>query len=82
MLRNGFDVNARGRQDIPVEQEWETALHYAAGQGDLELADLLLRSGADPNVRDHRFVATPLGWAEHFDHPEMIELLTPVTASS
>jgi ankyrin repeat protein len=47
----GFDVNARGRTDIPMEQGWETALHEAAGQGNLQLARLLLDLGADPNIK-------------------------------
>ena len=75
----GFDIDARGRQDIPVEQEWETALHFAAGEGDLELVETLLRLGADPNVRDRRFDSTPLGWAEHLDHPEVAARLREIT---
>src|SRR5690349_8425852 len=38
---------ALGRTDIPVEQAWEAALHDAAAHGDLEMARLLLRLGAD-----------------------------------
>ena len=75
----GFDIDARGRQDIPVEQEWETALHFAAGEGDLELVETLLRLGADPNVRDRRFDSTPLGWAEHLDHPDVAARLREIT---
>jgi ankyrin repeat protein len=63
-----------------MEQEWETALHEAAGMGDLDLARLLLDLGADPNVRDARFDATPLGWADHFGERAMVELLAPLTA--
>jgi hypothetical protein len=77
----GFDVNAKGRRDAPVEQEWETALHHAALAGDLEQAQLLLSLGADPNIRDTRFDDTPLGWARHFDRPAMIALLEPLTSS-
>jgi hypothetical protein len=73
----GFSVNALGRGDTPVEQPWETALHQAAGNGDLAMARLLLELGADPSIRDARFDATPLGWAEHQGQPELIELLTP-----
>jgi len=79
LVELGFDVNARGRTDIPMEQAWETALHEAAGRGDVEMARLLLRLGADPDVHDARFDATPLGWAEHFGQPEMVELLAPLT---
>lgn len=59
---------------------WETALHHAAGEGKLELARHLLQLGADPTLRDHRFGATPLGWAEHFGRRELVGLLEPVTS--
>ena len=42
LARLGFDVSARGRQDLPIEEEWETPLHCAAGDGKLELARVLL----------------------------------------
>ena len=76
----GWDVNARGRQDAPIEHPWETALHVAAGNGDAESVRLLLALGADPGLRDARFDAPPLGWARHFDQPETIVLLEPLTA--
>jgi ankyrin repeat protein len=76
----GFDVNARGRTDMPSDQPWQTALHQAAGDGNLELAQTLLRLGADPDLRDHRFDSTPLGWARHFDQQPLIDLLEPITA--
>ena len=79
LLDLGFDVNARGRADVPVEQEWETALHAAVAVGDRRLVERLLAAGADPTIRDARFGATPLGWAGYFDHPELVELLRPVT---
>jgi ankyrin repeat protein len=75
----GFDVDALGRSDVPAEQPWETALHVAAGDGDLELARLLLSLGADPSIRDMRFDSTPLGWARFHDHPALAALLEPVT---
>jgi ankyrin repeat protein len=75
----GWDVNARGRGDFPVEQEWETALHEAAGSGELEGARLLVGLGADPGIRDARFDATPLGWAEHFGDQAMADYLRPLT---
>ncbi len=75
----GFDVNALGRADVPVEQEWETALHRSAGEGDEDLTRRLLALGADPNIRDRRFDATPLGWARHFDQQSTIDLLEAIT---
>jgi len=76
----GFDVNAKGRTDVPSDQPWQTALHKAAEDGNLELGRTLLRLGADPNIRDERFDSTPLGWARYFGQQALIELLEPVTA--
>jgi Ankyrin repeats (3 copies) len=75
----GFDVNARGRTDVPSDQPWQTALHKAAEDGNVELARILLRLGADPGIRDRRFNSTPLGWARYFGQEEIIELLEPLT---
>jgi ankyrin repeat protein len=72
-------VNARARADAPVEQEWETALHHAAGAGDLDGARMLIGLGADPGIRDARFGATPLGWAEHFGQQAIADYLRPLT---
>jgi hypothetical protein len=75
----GFDVNAYGRGDAPVEQAWETALHHAAVDGNVELTRRLLDLGADPNLHDQRFDATPLDWARHFHQLSTAALLGPVT---
>lgn len=75
----GFDVNAFGRSDAPVEQPWQSPLHVAAGNGDRALAERLLELGADPNARDARFNGRPLDWARHFDRPELAALLEPRT---
>jgi hypothetical protein len=75
----GFGVNALGRGDAPVEQPWETALHRAAGDGDVALVQALLSLGADPSIRDARFDATPLQWAGYFDRPAVVTVLEPVT---
>jgi ankyrin repeat protein len=80
LVELGFDVNAKGRTDIPSDQPWQTALHKAAEDGNLDLARTLLRLGADPNVYDARFGATPLGWARHRGQQELIDLLRPITA--
>jgi ankyrin repeat protein len=76
----GFDINAYGRADAPVEQPWETALHHSAGSGHVELTRRLLALGADPDLRDQRFDATPLGWARHLGQPATAALLESVTA--
>ncbi|HEX5088988.1 MAG TPA: ankyrin repeat domain-containing protein [Nocardioides sp.] len=71
----GWDVNRKARIDVPSDQEWETGLHAAAGNGDTGLVRLLLELGADPAVTDTRFRATPAGWAEHFGHDDVAALL-------
>jgi ankyrin repeat protein len=77
LLQMGFDVNRLSRADVPREARgWETALHVAANEGNLELARLLLEHGADPTIHDKRFDATPREWAEHANHSELISLLT------
>ena len=48
----GWDVNRRARIDVPSDQEWETGLHAAAGNGDVAMVRLLLELGADPTVKD------------------------------
>lgn len=75
----GWGVNALGRTDIPMEQAWETALHLAAGNGDVELTRTLLELGADPTIKDGRFDSTPLGWARHFGRRATAELLEPLS---
>jgi ankyrin repeat protein len=40
-----------------------TALHYAAFGGHRSVVEELVKHGADVNVRDNRFGATPTGWA-------------------
>lgn len=75
----GFDLNALGRADLPLEEPWETALHHAAGEGKEDLVRLLLALGADPEVRDRRFGATPLQWAQHLGRSGTADLLAPVT---
>jgi hypothetical protein len=48
-------------------------------EGHLSLARSLLRLGADPDIRDHRFGGTPLGWARYFGQEQLIDLLEPLT---
>jgi ankyrin repeat protein len=76
----GFDVNARGRTDVPSDMPWQTALHKAAEDGNLDLARRLLALGADPSIHDARFNGTPLDWARYFHQDQLADLLEPLTA--
>ena len=42
-----------------------TPLHQAAGNGHLEVVELLIARGANPHVKDILFGGTPAGWANH-----------------
>jgi len=66
MIELGFDVNARPRT---------APLHEAAMYGNLEIIRLLLDHGADPNLHDSAYDATPAGWAEHHGQHEAQQLL-------
>jgi len=79
LLDLGFDPNAFGRGDVPENGQRETALHVAAGEGFVELAELLLARGADPAIRDQWWSSTPLGWAQQMNQPATIALLEPLT---
>lgn len=71
LLAHGIDVNAKR----PMWDCNHTALHMAVESGAMEIARLLLDAGADPNVRDDKFEATALGWAEFFGREEFAQLI-------
>ena len=59
LLAHGANANARTG---PPSRH--TALHAAAWNGDLRMAQLLVASGADLGIRDAQYDATAQGWAE------------------
>jgi ankyrin repeat protein len=69
LIELGFDVNARSRT---------APLHEAAMRGNLPVIKLLLDHGADPNIHDTGYDATPAGWAEHHGRHEAQQLLEAV----
>ena len=84
LARHGIDVSgadpviARPPDDPNArDADGATALHHAAWSGDLALIRQLLDAGADRTVRDNRFDATPLGWAQHAYQDEAAALLSP-----
>lgn len=52
-----------------------TALHRFARDGDVENMKLFLDRGADPKIVDDELGMTPLGWAEHYKKPEIVDIL-------
>ncbi|MDX2182796.1 MAG: ankyrin repeat domain-containing protein [Gemmatimonadaceae bacterium] len=56
-----------------------TALHRAAHAQAIDVIDLLLERGAAVDVRDHRWQATPLGWAVVTKRPHAAERLAQVS---
>ncbi len=67
-LKKGVDVNAKWRYD-------QTALFPACDRGHVEVIKVLLAHGAEVNVQDTFYHATPLTWAINNDHPEAVQLL-------
>jgi ankyrin repeat protein len=73
-LDAGVDVNTPFRYGA-------TALSYACDRGHLEVVRVLLARGANPNVKDSFYGATPLTWASSPaqarkpEHAEVVGLL-------
>ncbi len=59
LLENGASANARS-----TALSKNTALHSAAWNGDLKMAELLIAHGADVAARDEEHDTTPAVWAE------------------
>jgi ankyrin repeat protein len=52
-----------------------TALHMTIESGAIDIAKLLFDAGADPNIRDDKYEAIALGWAEFFGRSDFAELI-------
>jgi ankyrin repeat protein len=68
LLNAGVDVNARGEYN-------RTPLLWAAAYGRAEVVKMLLRRGADPNVKQDCDDATALHWAATGGHADVVEAL-------
>ncbi|HZC26868.1 MAG TPA: ankyrin repeat domain-containing protein [Actinopolymorphaceae bacterium] len=69
----GFDV------ELPPATAGTSALHYAAGVGDLPTVRLLVEHGADVSRKDPTWNQPPLGWAKFFGRDEVVDYLAPLT---
>ena len=73
LLDRGADVGQRGHNDY-------TPLHWAAGDGDLRMVDLLLAHGADPDqITRIDDMETALEVAAIAGHTAVVERLRPLT---
>ena len=71
LLSRGADVNGRWVDgDVAV-----APLHLAIMRAHATMVRLLLDAGADPTLRDSKFDADAIGWAEHFQLPELVRIL-------
>jgi uncharacterized protein len=82
-----FAATSRDRADVVAfllemgaqieiqDEKRQRALHIAAGDNALQVAALLIARGADVDPRSVVYDGTPLQYAVHYWHEEMIELL-------
>ena len=71
LIEHGVDIDAKR----PMWDCNHTALHMTAENGALNLSRMLLDAGADPNIRDDKYGATALGWADFFRRDELAALV-------
>jgi len=72
LIEHGVDVSAK-------RSMWDcnhTALHMSIESGAIDVAHMLLKAGADPNIRDDKYQATALKWADFFHREDFAKLIT------
>ena len=75
LLDHGADPDVRHDFGGTSHGVGAVAMHLAAQNGCLKCLRLLLERGADPNIKDDAYHATPLGWAEHAGSTEAAVML-------
>ena len=72
LLSLGADATAPDPEGI-------TPLHRAVQSGSLEAVEHLLAAGADVDVRERRWLGTPLSWAVVLGRPHLADRLAPLS---
>jgi ankyrin repeat protein len=84
LIKSGADPKGCAEETIVKEiwaREKMSLLHHAARRGLIQVANLLIDSGADVNGHDSRFERTPLEYAVASGQLEMVKLLVKNKAS-
>lgn len=68
LIKQGFDVNAKIKYDI-------VPLELAIANKDVEMIELLLAHGADPEFKDNNNQVRPLHLAASYFHLESVKVL-------
>lgn len=79
LLDHGADVNQRATFGGPTHGQGVTAIHLAAQDNRVAVAELLVARGADPTIEDGIYHSTAVGWAEHFGSTEVASILKRLT---
>ena len=75
LLDHGADADLRHDFGGSAHGHGAVALHLAAQFSCLKVLRLLLDRGANPNIEDAAYHATPLGWARHENATESVTIL-------
>ena len=72
LVQQGYDINTRNRNG-------QTVLHCYARFNNPDAAATVLQQGADPEVKENNWQATPLGMALHHQHWPVVDVLVPIS---
>mmetsp|Transcript_33068 Transcript_33068/g.71985 ORF Transcript_33068/g.71985 Transcript_33068/m.71985 type:complete len:310 (+) Transcript_33068:86-1015(+) len=67
-------LEARGLVNVRADFDGRTALHLCCSSGDVDVAQVLLRASADPQLKDNKG-KTPVDKAREQNHDELVRVL-------
>ena len=68
-----------GADPHKLDHDGISPLHRAVQAGSWDVADLLLKAGAEVDLRERKWKGTPLSWAVVLGRPHMAERLAPLS---